>query len=279
MKPCSTCGEVKPYTEFYSLSESTDGFGYRCKKCHAVYRKAYRQSTKGKAQTKKDKAKYRKKHPDKIRAYHREYAKVNPPTEESRLAGCLYAKTQRDANKAVWLQKESAKRQSRRAFINSFKDKPCTYCGEQLPPWCMDFDHVRGEKLKNVSHMLYSSFTRIKAEIDKCELVCANCHRVRTRNNSVISKLNPSTVPSRKARMLKVQKRVDVIKDAPCTDCQKMFPTVAMDFDHVREPKIATISQLVTRDTTWVKILTEIGKCELVCANCHRTRTKNRLGA
>jgi hypothetical protein len=46
----------------------------------------------------------------------------------------------------------------------------------------MDFDHVRGEKLFDVSRMVGPglSLELIKAEIAKCDVVCANCHRIRT---------------------------------------------------------------------------------------------------
>lgn len=43
----------------------------------------------------------------------------------------------------------------------------------------MDFDHLL-DKFKNVSRMTAYKWDRIEAEIAKCELVCANCHRVRT---------------------------------------------------------------------------------------------------
>lgn len=46
----------------------------------------------------------------------------------------------------------------------------------------MDFDHVRGEKVADLSTMVNQCTTvaAIDAEIAKCDLVCANCHRIRT---------------------------------------------------------------------------------------------------
>ena len=45
----------------------------------------------------------------------------------------------------------------------------------------MDFDHVRGVKHKNVSELISTlSKKKIDAEIAKCEIVCSNCHRIRT---------------------------------------------------------------------------------------------------
>jgi hypothetical protein len=53
-------------------------------------------------------------------------------------------------------------------------------CGEG-DPVVLDFDHVRGEKLFSVSKGLTDrSFDTLVAEMAKCEVVCANCHRRRT---------------------------------------------------------------------------------------------------
>lgn len=69
------------------------------------------------------------------------------------------------------------------ALVNVHKSKPCADCGASFPPVCMDFDHMPGfEKCGNVSSMIHNfrPIEEIEAEISKCELVCANCHRVRT---------------------------------------------------------------------------------------------------
>jgi len=46
----------------------------------------------------------------------------------------------------------------------------------------MDFDHVRGEKVLSISAMVHKGFSweSILAEIAKCDVVCSNCHRIRT---------------------------------------------------------------------------------------------------
>jgi hypothetical protein len=57
-------------------------------------------------------------------------------------------------------------------------------CGGTFSPECMDFDHKSGEKVNNVGTMVVRGWNRARvlAEIAKCELVCANCHRTRTKN-------------------------------------------------------------------------------------------------
>ena len=47
-------------------------------------------------------------------------------------------------------------------------------------PRVLQFDHIKGEKKYNVSAMFDFSLELIKDEIKKCEIVCANCHQIRT---------------------------------------------------------------------------------------------------
>lgn len=64
-------------------------------------------------------------------------------------------------------------------IVNKAKDKPCADCGKRYPPYVMDLDH-RGDKFTDVSKMKSYSIQRLLAEIAKCDVVCANCHRERT---------------------------------------------------------------------------------------------------
>lgn len=67
-------------------------------------------------------------------------------------------------------------------YIQELKEKtPCMDCKMQYPYYVMDFDHVRGIKHKNVAELIPSlSKKKIDEEISKCEIVCSNCHRIRT---------------------------------------------------------------------------------------------------
>jgi hypothetical protein len=67
---------------------------------------------------------------------------------------------------------------------------------------------------------------------------------------------------------------LDFLKAAPCADCRGTFPPVAMDFDHVRGTKRFTLGTAGHRKP--LSILAEVGKCDIVCANCHRVRTQAR---
>lgn len=62
-----------------------------------------------------------------------------------------------------------------------FSNSKCFDCGNRDPE-VMEFDHRDpSQKSFTISHMLRSySLKRIQAEIAKCDIVCANCHRKRT---------------------------------------------------------------------------------------------------
>lgn len=62
----------------------------------------------------------------------------------------------------------------------------------------------------------------------------------------------------------------------PCVDCGEGDPIV-LEFDH-RSGKRAGINELMRRSTDWTEINTEIEKCDVRCANCHRWRTASSRG-
>ena len=82
-----------------------------------------------------------------------------------------------ETRKEVW----QSRMQANIEFALQQKSLPCTDCGNSYHPVAMDFDHVRGIKLGEIAAMIRNvSFDKLKAEIDKCEIVCAVCHRIRS---------------------------------------------------------------------------------------------------
>jgi hypothetical protein len=69
---------------------------------------------------------------------------------------------------------------TRRQWLDSLKRRPCVDCGGVFSPEAMDFDHVRGGKVAGVAQTYGWKRERVLAELLKCDLVCACCHRVRT---------------------------------------------------------------------------------------------------
>lgn len=96
----------------------------------------------------------------------------------------VYFKEYRDNNRKYFQAKLNRYRKRTRDYLISVKaSTPCADCGSLYHPCVMDFDHVTGDKTDNVSNIAASGrLSALKREIAKCELVCSNCHRVRTYN-------------------------------------------------------------------------------------------------
>jgi hypothetical protein len=79
------------------------------------------------------------------------------------------------------LESNRRRRKSIQEFLLEQKDKPCADCGNKYPREAMDFDHL-GDKEFTISNMKnVVSRERLEAEIAKCDVVCSNCHRTRTK--------------------------------------------------------------------------------------------------
>lgn len=115
----------------------------------------------------------------------------------------------------------------------------CTACGDDLP--IEVFVKLKGTRFRNPK--------------------CNGC-----RNKSVL------TTPSGRAKVALLAEA----KAKPCTDCGRSFPSECMDFDHLGEEKKAFNIAASWRWVSIDKLKAEIAKCELVCANCHRTRSRVR---
>ena len=67
--------------------------------------------------------------------------------------------------------------------VRLLKAKPCSDCGGTFPHYVMHFDHRDATtKVKAIATLIRNTvaWSRVEAEIAKCDLVCANCHSVRT---------------------------------------------------------------------------------------------------
>jgi hypothetical protein len=92
-----------------------------------------------------------------------------------------YEANKKKIKKRSYLRNKSQRRKAKE-YIDAIKSiSKCIDCGE-TNPLVLDFDHVRGKKIMCISNMVRNSYSieTIKKEIDKCEIRCANCHRVVT---------------------------------------------------------------------------------------------------
>jgi hypothetical protein len=104
---------------------------------------------------------------------------------------------------------------------------------------------------------------------------CKSCHN---EYQKAAYKKNPySTRKYGKKRSLEIRELVQNAKNKPCQDCGKEYPYYVMDLDHVRGDKRFNLSIAASKMRSLKSVQEEIDKCDVVCSNCHRERTFNRL--
>jgi hypothetical protein len=113
----------------------------------------------------------------------------------------------------------------------------------------------------------------------KLSNICKACTKIKRdiwRSNN--RKKYISQIKRRRDKWLKeLQDRVaDYLSNNPCVDCN--FSDIrALDFDHIDpSTKKIEISKAIYRGWSWKKMINEINKCEVRCANCHRIKTSKQ---
>ena len=94
-----------------------------------------------------------------------------------------YFKRWYESNKETQYKRIKDRKEKIKSDVRDYKESnPCFDCGQFFHHFVMDFDHREpSTKSANVSNLIGSgSIKKIWEEIDKCDLLCANCHRVRT---------------------------------------------------------------------------------------------------
>lgn len=135
--------------------------------------------------------------------FHKQYAKKSGFTSKCKDCCREYGRQYFQKNKEKFQERKRNYRKQRRELIQSFKDKPCMDCEIQYPYYVMEFDHRKPEdkeflisqavwgyksqsgKRRKIKSSDAVGEDRLLKEIDKCDVVCSNCHRIRTHNRRV----------------------------------------------------------------------------------------------
>jgi hypothetical protein len=126
---------------------------------------------------------------------------------------------------------------SDRIKLDEIKGAPCRDCGGVFRPCQMDFDHVRGEKVAPVTRLIGRPDGAMLLEIEKCDLVCANCHRARTwhRPSSRSCQRKPATLSPAVARRAERA----AMTTLSCVRCfsqkERVFQPTPSDVSHLRQ--------------------------------------------
>ena len=139
----------------------------------------------------------------------------------------------------------------REKIIEYLHEHPCVDCGER-DIVVLEFDHV-ADKVADIS--VYAgggrSWARVKAEIDKCEVRCANCHRRKTRERSAIRRT--SLVPQEPAPISRspIQLRLEgALGIRTCRVCGKTKPLTEFPYRSLQRQTRQRICLLCQREYT-----------------------------
>lgn len=129
--------------------------------------------------------------------------------------------------------------------------------------------------------------TQILLELNCTGRSCYDCHRFLSLEAFAKAVINGAEYRTKRCNRCRVKRQqgspktkrrkewLREVKSHPCTDCKQTFPPECMDLDHVRGDKKHNIAAAYL----WLnqeELEVEYSKCELVCANCHRTRSIGR---
>ena len=191
------------------------------------------------------------------------------------------------ANRQREIERVRKRQAATTEFLRRLREVPCADCGGRFASNQMDFDH-RDPSQKtfalSAGRAALKSRAQLLEEAAKCDVVCANCHRLRTRKQH--REWLATRAPSVARRTVEKRERwrydadvLDRMRSVPCADCGGVFAQCSMDFDH-RDPstKLRAVMGMIS-NFGLDRILAEVAKCDIVCANCHRLRTFQRRSA
>jgi hypothetical protein len=85
------------------------------------------------------------------------------------------------------VSKYKASIREKKAQLVEYKGGKCVDCGGVFPSCCYHFDHKDPlQKSAGIAQLMHKPLEEIKLEADKCDLVCANCHAIRTFGNTAV---------------------------------------------------------------------------------------------
>ena len=171
LKICNLCKKALSKQSFYKCITAKDKLRYSCKDCEKEERRQCTLKNPDKERARRQK--WIEKNRDKVNRESAEWRKNN---YKSSIASQLkYRKNMRKQKRSMldWI-------------ISKYEGVPCLDC-DKVFEWCaMDFDH-RPEEIKSFNiasrgSVLITSerIAQIEKEITKCDLICSNCHRIRT---------------------------------------------------------------------------------------------------
>jgi hypothetical protein len=159
---------------------------------------------------------------------------------------------------------QKKKRRELKAELIASRGGRCADCGYDTAVAALEFHHRDARSKEFQVSKSSVSRTRRWAEAAKCDLLCANCHRVRHVATPVEGE--PPLVTLRRERKAKAV----LALGGACMGCGRTVHARLFEFHHLdaRTKDFAISADGILR--AWKKVEAELAKCVLLCANCHR---------
>jgi hypothetical protein len=160
---------------------------------------------------------------------------------------------------------QKKRRRLLKAQLVTQRGSHCSDCSYSGPAAAFDFHH-RDPAAKSFAIGTFSGpWEVLLSEAERCDMLCANCHRLRHAAEDVYSK-GGAVVDFRRRTKVRA---VDYM-GSRCFECERTGPAALFDFHHMdAKDKAFGIGQDgIPR--SWDKVVAELEKCVMLCANCHR---------
>ena len=157
-----------------------------------------------------------------------------------------------------------ARRQKLKIQAIEYKGGACKYCNYSKSSIALCFHHIDpSTKSFSVSNGgLEKTWEVLKKELDKCELLCANCH---AEEHEKLLKLDSEKESKYALQRRRLKEKYLDYKGKSCSHCGYNKSIKALAFHHLRDKSFEISSSSKSFD----KIKAEIDKCIVLCHNCH----------
>jgi len=148
-------------------------------------------------------------------------------SEQQRAYNARYYASHRESE----IERVRSRQRAAAVLLNKLRRVPCADCRRCFPPHMMDFDH-RDPRTKSFAlsgKVQLKSEETLLREVAKCDVVCANCHRVRTQRQRASFSWcwpqggdSPRLAAKTEMRLRQVE-LLTRLRGAPCLDCAGSF--------------------------------------------------------
>ena len=156
------------------------------------------------------------------------------------------------------------RRLRKREFI-ALRGAKCVDCGYDRCIQALDFHH-RDPSTKHFDLGTFSGGRdRAFAELEKCDLLCAVCHRLRHFREDATRHAHAVVRFRRRQKERAVEHM-----GSSCRTCGRLGPAAIFEFHHLDPAEKSfgiTVDGVPRR---WSTVVAELAKCVMLCANCHR---------